>query len=374
MKSNEKGELYVHVPFCARKCAYCDFVSFVTDADVQSDYFVALNKQIDIKAESADITVDSVFFGGGTPSLVAPKNIHEVMEHFKRRFSFVDDSEVTIEMNPNSVSKEKLKIYKEAGINRVSIGLQSADNKELKILSRLHSFEEFLKAYDEVRNAGFDNVNIDVISAIPKQTLKSYENTLNKVVDLQPEHISAYSLIIEENTPFFELYKDGKDLPDEETEREMYYLTKSLLDSCGYKRYEISNYAKEGKECRHNLGYWQRKPYLGFGIAAASLYKETRYQMHNDLKAFINGNFREEETALSQNDMMEEFMFLGLRLCKGVSKKEFYECFGLRMEEVYGKQLLKLEREKCLINSDFVALTDKGMDVANYCMSEFILD
>lgn len=374
MKSNEKGELYVHVPFCARKCAYCDFVSFVTDADVQSDYFVALNKQIDIKAESADITVDSVFFGGGTPSLVAPKNIHEVMEHFKRRFSFVDDSEVTIEMNPNSVSKEKLKIYKEAGINRVSIGLQSADNKELKILSRLHSFEEFLKAYDEVRNAGFDNVNIDVISAIPKQTLKSYENTLNKVVDLQPEHISAYSLIIEENTPFFELYKDGKDLPDEETEREMYYLTKSLLDSCGYKRYEISNYAKEGKECRHNLGYWQRKPYLGFGIAAASLYKETRYQMHNDLKAFINGNFREEETALSQNDMMEEFMFLGLRLCKGVSKKKFYECFGLRMEEVYGKQLLKLEREKCLINSDFVALTDKGMDVANYCMSEFIFD
>ena len=374
MKSNEKGELYVHVPFCARKCAYCDFVSFVTDADVQSDYFAALNKQIDIKAESADITVDSVFFGGGTPSLVAPKYIYEVMEHFKRRFSFADDSEVTIEMNPNSVSKEKLKIYKEAGINRVSIGLQSADNKELKILSRLHSFEEFLKAYDEVRNAGFDNVNIDVISAIPKQTLKSYENTLNKVVNLQPEHISAYSLIIEENTPFFELYKDGKDLPDEETEREMYYLTKSLLDSCGYKRYEISNYAKEGKECRHNLGYWQRKPYLGFGIAAASLYKETRYQMHNDLKAFINGNFREEETALSQNDMMEEFMFLGLRLCKGVSKKEFYECFGLRMEEVYGKQLLKLEREKCLINSDFVALTDKGMDVANYCMSEFILD
>ena len=374
MKSNEKGELYVHVPFCARKCAYCDFVSFVTDADVQSDYFAALNKQIDIKAESADITVDSVFFGGGTPSLVASKNIYEVMEHFKRRFSFADDSEVTIEMNPNSVSKEKLKIYKEAGINRVSIGLQSADNEELKILSRLHSFEEFLKAYDEVRNAGFDNVNIDVISAIPKQTLKSYENTLNKVVNLQPEHISAYSLIIEENTPFFELYKDGKDLPDEETEREMYYLTKSLLDSCGYKRYEISNYAKEGKECRHNLGYWQRKPYLGFGIAAASLYKETRYQMHNDLKAFINGNFREEETALSQNDMMEEFMFLGLRLCKGVSKKEFYECFGLRMEEVYGKQLLKLEREKCLINSDFVALTDKGMDVANYCMSEFILD
>ena len=374
MKSNEKGELYVHVPFCARKCAYCDFVSFVTDADVQSDYFAALNKQIDIKAESADITVDSVFFGGGTPSLVAPKYIYEVMEHFKRRFSFADDSEVTIEMNPNSVSKEKLKIYKEAGINRVSIGLQSADNKELKILSRLHSFEEFLKAYDEVRNAGFDNVNIDVISAIPKQTLKSYENTLNKVVNLQPEHISAYSLIIEENTPFFELYKDGKDLPDEETEREMYYLTKSILDSCGYKRYEISNYAKEGKECRHNLGYWQRKPYLGFGIAAASLYKETRYQMHNDLKAFINGNFREEETALSQNDMMEEFMFLGLRLCKGVSKKEFYECFGLRMEEVYGKQLLKLEREKCLINSDFVALTDKGMDVANYCMSEFILD
>lgn len=374
MKSNEKGELYVHVPFCARKCAYCDFVSFVTDADVQSDYFAALNKQIDIKAESADITVDSVFFGGGTPSLVAPKYIYEVMEHFKRRFSFADDSEVTIEMNPNSVSKEKLKIYKEAGINRVSIGLQSADNKELKILSRLHSFEEFLKAYDEVRNAGFDNVNIDVISAIPKQTLKSYENTLNKVVNLQPEHISAYSLIIEENTPFFELYKDGKDLPDEETEREMYYLTKSILDSCGYKRYEISNYAKEGKECRHNLGYWQRKPYLGFGIAAASLYKETRYQMHNDLKAFINGNFREEETALSQNDMMEEFMFLGLRLCKGVSKKEFYECFGLRMEEVYGKQLLKLEREKCLINSDFVALTDKGMDVANYCMSEFIFD
>lgn len=374
MKSSDNGELYIHVPFCARKCAYCDFVSFVRDADVQSDYFAALNKQIEIKAESADITVDSVFFGGGTPSLVEPKHIYDVLEHLRRRFSFDSNSEITIEMNPNSVTREKLGVYKAAGINRISIGLQSADNEELKILSRLHTYEEFLKAYDAVRDAGFDNVNIDVISAVPGQTLRSYENTLNKVIALQPEHISAYSLIIEENTPFYALYGDGRGLPDEDAEREMYYLTKSLLASYGYSRYEISNYAKLGKECRHNLGYWQRKPYLGFGIAAASLYKEKRYLVHSDLCGFIKGDFSEEETALSREDMMEEFMFLGLRLCKGVSKQEFYKQFGVQMDEVYGKSLIKLERDELLINGSYVYLTDKGMDVANYCMTEFMLN
>lgn len=373
MKSKRDNEIYIHVPFCARKCSYCDFVSFAMNEDMHKKYFDALIKEIDLKAESVGkIPVGSCFIGGGTPSLVNEKYILSVLEAIDLRFSLNKASEITIEMNPNSASLEKIKAYKQAGINRVSIGLQSTIDSELRDLGRLHSFEDFLRTYEDVRNAGFENVNIDLMSAIPGQTIKSYEKTLRRVLELKPEHISAYSLIIEEGTPFYERYKEGTGLPSEEDERNMYYMTKDILASEGYLRYEISNYAKKGYECKHNIGYWERVPYLGFGIASSSLWGEKRFTHHSDIKKYIEGDYSGEETDLDLNDRMEEFMFLGLRLTNGVLVSEFKEQFGKSLEEEYGAVLCKLQREGLLVLDERVRLTDKGLDVANYCMSEFI--
>jgi len=373
MKNSDFCEIYVHIPFCVRKCDYCDFVSFACKESVWEEYFKALYRQIELKAETmGKLPVASCFFGGGTPSVPDAEYICKTLNLLREKFKFSDDAEITIEMNPNSASKEKLAMYKEAGINRISIGLQSTENEELKKLTRLHSYEEFLNTYNTARNLGFENINIDLMSAIPRQTLESYSRTLERVIGLNPEHISAYSLILEEGTPFFERYKDGNDLPNEDIERQMYYLTKEKLAEAGYHRYEISNYSKENRECRHNLGYWRRVPYLGFGIAAASLYENTRYQMHSDLKRFINGDFSEEVENLSKEDCISEFMFLGLRCVSGVSKREFFELFGVNMDDIYAEQLSKLSKENLLVNSSRVFLTERGMDLANYCMSEFI--
>lgn len=373
MKNNEAIEIYVHIPFCNRKCDYCDFVSFVCKEDEKKAYFASLLKEIDYFKETVgNRPVVSCFFGGGTPTVPEASLVCEVLSKLKNTFNFNKDAEITLECNPNSESFEKLLMYKKAGFNRISIGLQSAVNEELKALGRLHDYEEFLKTYHDARKAGFENINIDLMSAIPKQTLESYRETLKKVVALNPEHISAYSLIIEEGTPFFLRYKDGHDLVSEDTEREMYYLTKEYLKENGYHRYEISNYSKEGFECIHNLGYWVRRDYLGLGISAASLINDERFTMHSDFQRFNDGDFSFEKEPLSLRDKMEEFMFLGLRLTKGVSKKEFSKLFLVSMEEVYGEALKKLSLEGLLINGDYVLLTDKGMDVANYCMSEFV--
>lgn len=372
MKNNT--EIYVHIPFCVRKCAYCDFTSFVSAADVQERYFDMLVKEIEAKAESVGkIPVDSVFIGGGTPSLVSAEAIERVMNRLRDCFNLQKNAEISIESNPNSVTYEKLKIYRECGINRLSMGLQSANNEELKALSRAHTFEEFLDSYHCARRAGFDNVNVDLMSAVPGQTVESYRQTLEKVLALAPEHISAYSLIIEEGTPFYDKYSDGQGLPNEDTEREMYYLTEKLLMEKGYRRYEISNYAKPGKECLHNIGYWTGKSYLGFGIAAASLYNNRRNTNHTDLKKYLSGDFSTEYQELSLQDRMEEFMFLGLRMIDGVSKEEFKCRFGTEMEKVYGSVLQKLSSQGLLENGERVKLTHRGLDLANYCMAEFLL-
>lgn len=370
-----KTEIYVHIPFCNRKCDYCDFVSFVKDDDTKKAYFDALKLQIEKKAETTGkIPVVSCFFGGGTPSSVEPEYIGSVLGTLKRCFDFEENAEITIEMNPNSVSFEKLKKYREYGINRVSIGLQSTNDYELKKLTRLHSYEEFLEAYSLARKAGFENINIDLMSAIPGQSFESYKETLERVVKLSPEHISAYSLILEEGTPFFDRYNEDKsELVDEDTEREMYHFTKRYLSENGYERYEISNYAKKGFECIHNIGYWERTDYIGFGISAASLYRNIRYSVHSDLKRFIDGDFSEDKEELTKEDIIGEFMFLGLRLVKGVSKKKFSELFGKNIEEIYGEQLGRLLRDNLIEADDNIRLTEKGMDISNYCMSEFIL-
>ena len=373
MKNDEKAEIYVHIPFCVKKCDYCDFVSFACGKEVQENYFKALLCQIDSMKETVGNTpIVSCFFGGGTPTVPDDRLLISVLCKLKETFNFSDDAEITMEANPNSASLDKLKAYKAAGVNRLSIGLQSTDDTELKRLSRLHNYEEFLKTFKDARAAGFENINIDIMSALPGQTIESYEKTLERVCALNPEHISAYSLIIEAGTPFYDRYKDGAGLPDEDTEREMYYLTKSFLHEHGYERYETSNYAKPGFECRHNLGYWKRVPYYSFGIAAASFYGGRRYQTHRDLKRFIAGDFSAETEILTRDDEIAEFMFLGLRLSEGVSREMFFECFGEDIDSVYGPEIKKLEAQGLLHNGDRIFLTDKGMDVANYCMSEFV--
>ncbi len=372
MKSNE-AEIYVHIPFCVKKCDYCDFVSFACSDSEKEAYFKALINQIDSMKETVgDTPIVSCFFGGGTPTVPDERLLISALCKLKESFNFTEDAEITMEANPNSATFDKFKAYREAGINRLSIGLQSTENSELKCLSRLHTYEEFLKTFDDARRAGFDNINIDIMSALPGQTIESYEKTLERVCALNSEHISAYSLIIEEGTPFFDRYADRKGLPDEDTEREMYYLTKRYLHEHGYERYEISNYSKPGYECRHNLGYWKRVPYYGFGIAAASFYDGKRYQTHSDLKRFISGDFTAEIDKLSGDDAMAEFMFLGLRLVSGVTREDFLRCFGKNIDDIYGPELKKLESEGLLCNGERICLTDKGMDVANYCMSEFI--
>lgn len=370
---NNGVEIYVHIPFCERKCDYCDFVSFACAKETQARYFARLKEEIIQKRETVGaLPVVSCFFGGGTPSVPEASYITDILHTLKEQFSFEEDAEITIEVNPHSGSKEKLIEYKKAGFNRLSIGLQSADNDELRVLSRLHTFEEFLETYKAAREAGFDNINIDLMSAIPTQTMESYKSTLEKVIELRPEHISAYSLILEEGTPFYARYSDGHDLPCEDTERDMYYLTKKVLKEAGYERYEISNYALKGFECRHNIGYWRRVPYLGFGIAAAGLISEKRYQMHSDLQKYIDGDFSCETEELSFDDIMSEFMFLGLRLVDGIDKEEFKRTFGTDIYSVYSNEIEKLKKEGLLEDSGNVLLTDRGLDVANRCMACFL--
>lgn len=375
MKNKETLMLYIHIPFCQRKCDYCDFLSFATTEENKQGYFKALSKQISLKSELArDIPVSSIFIGGGTPSLVKEGYIYDLLGQIKNQYQLMDDAEISMEANPNSIRKEALPVYKEAGINRLSIGLQSADNEELKLLSRIHTYEEFLYAYDMVREAGFKNVNVDLMSGLPGQKVKTFEDSLKKVIALNPEHISAYSLIIEEGTKFWERYGDGEGLVSEDVDRQIYHVTEEMLKTSGYGRYEISNYAKAGYECRHNIGYWKRRPYLGFGISAASLFNEERFTGHRDLKAYISCDFSEEKESLSINEQMEEFMFLGLRMTEGVSVAEFKGRFNKDYWTVYGDVTEKLVKEGLLICGENVLLTAKGLDLANVAMAEFLLD
>ena len=280
--------LYLHIPFCVRKCLYCDFLSGPQSADVQEQYVEALCREIqETSPEYREYQVVSVFIGGGTPSVLLPEQTIRIMETLKSCFTLTDTCEISMEMNPGTVTPEKMNAYRACGINRISIGLQSANDEELKALGRIHTCADFQKAYEMAVEAGFTNINVDLMSAIPEQTLKSYQETLQKVLALQPQpvHISAYSLIVEEGTPF---YEQELNLPDEETERRMYEITDDILRKAGYHRYEISNYAKAGKECVHNKVYWQRGNYLGLGIGSASLIQNVRFHNVTDISSYVN--------------------------------------------------------------------------------------
>ena len=369
-------EIYVHIPFCIKKCDYCDFLSGPSGPKEQADYVDALLEEINAAEEGKGRSVSSVFIGGGTPSVLDERFIGEILNHIRRKFQIAGHAEITIEVNPGTADRNKLQAYRTYGINRLSIGLQSPDDRELKILGRIHNYEQFLETYRSAREAGFDNINIDLMSAIPDQTYEGWIHNLRTVAGLDPEHISAYSLIVEEGTPFWERELD---LPDEDTEYRMYEDTAAILGEYGFHQYEISNYAKKGLECRHNKGYWQRTDYLGLGLGASSLVDHVRFSNTDNMEEYLrNSAFPEkircDRETLTEADEMAEFMFLGLRMTEGVSVREFEEYFGKNMESIYGEVLKKhfalgMLKKK----NDRIFLTRRGIHVSNGVMADFLL-
>ena len=374
-------DLYLHMPFCVRKCAYCDFLSFPSGAKTQRMYAKRLMEDIGVMGKRyGEIPVETIFIGGGTPSVPDSGLIVEIMEHVRHAFHVADGAEISMEANPGTVTREKLTDYRKAGINRLSFGLQSANDRELKLLGRIHTWAEFLESFTLARECGFANLNIDLMSALPGQTCESWKETLSRVTDLDPEHISAYSLIIEEGTPFGERYgsEEGRKLlPDEDSEREMYHETKRFLKDCGYERYEISNYAKPGRECRHNIGYWTGVPYLGLGLGASSYLDGCRFTVNPDMKQYLEekpGMFTDIEK-LTKKDMEEEFFYVGLRMTAGVLLSEFERRFGISAKEVYPGLMETFVKEKAArFEGDRFVLTDYGLDVSNYIMAQFLQD
>ena len=404
MMTNEL-KLYFHIPFCIRKCYYCDFLSAPGDDETKRQYMKALLAETAGSASRyAEYCITSIFIGGGTPSVVPTECMEELLEAVGSHYHLAEGAEITMEVNPGTIRPEELLRLRRAGVNRLSIGLQSAHNEELAAIGRIHTWEQFEESFAAAREAGFDNINVDLMSALPGQTLSLYTDSLRKVLALNrpPEHISAYSLIVEEETPFYEKWEKGElDIPDEDTDRLMYQETKAILAREGYRRYEISNYAKEGYECRHNCGYWKRKNYVGFGIGAASLLENVRFRNGSQLKVYLENPLgcREEIQPLSEREQMEEFFFLGLRMTEGIDCGEFEKSFGCHPEEVYGDVIKKNIRDGLLRyyvaeeqtagkagggvldgngkeksnSSTRLALTDRGLDVSNYVMAQFLL-
>lgn len=383
-------ELYIHIPFCVQKCKYCDFLSMAADEETKERYVEALMCEIGYYGqhmEETDKALETVYFGGGTPTVIGAHNLIRILDCVKDHFPLKEGCEITVELNPATIDGEGLKELYRNGVNRLSIGLQSAHNEELKLLGRIHDYEQFLEVFSEARKAGFQNINVDLISALPGQSVEDYKDSLQKVIMLKPEHISAYSLILEEGTPFYESYVNHPELlPDEETDRKMYHLTKELLKAAGYERYEISNYAKPGFESKHNSGYWKRVPYLGTGMGASSFIGKKRWKNGTNLKEYLqNWKKRDENTvckeqfeefyALLPEDEMAEYLYLGLRMSRGVSIKGFGECFGKQLFDVYGEEIVKLKNEGLLVaneEADRLYLTDFGMDVSNYVFERFL--
>lgn len=374
--------LYIHIPFCARKCEYCDFLSWSAGEEEREQYVEALLLEIESYREFAKgYRVSTVFIGGGTPSVLLPKQMERILQKVYEVFELEKRPEITIEINPGTVNEEKLQCYKENGVNRLSMGLQSVNNEKLRLLGRIHTYQDFVGSYELARKVGFDNISLDLISSIPGQTLQDWKKELETATAQKPEHISVYQLIIEEGTPFYEKYAEHPELlPDEETSREIYLWTGKFLKEAGYEQYEISNYTKSGKESRHNLKYWERGDYLGLGLGAASMVRNIRMSNTKDMKTYLERcsqpkTMREDVQFLEEPRQMEEFMFLGLRKTRGVSKKEFRRTFGREMDMVYEKALHKcLENGMLLEHKDRIFLSEEGTLLSNMVLSEFLFD
>ena len=454
MKNKNELGIYIHIPFCVHKCIYCDFLSSPADVHTRKQYVRALINEIyltregkcankliknvsqgdntsyedmeeqavngltsdyalydtvcmadyektimqedisgcvdDIKSENGHI-VTSIFIGGGTPSAIDAEDISDILDVVRKNYNVSDKAEITIECNPGTMDKKKAVIYRKAGINRISFGLQSTDNNELRMLGRIHTYEQFIESYKIAREAGFDNINIDLMSALPGQTMESFKAVLEKALSLGAEHISVYSLIVEEGTRLSDNIDSFPPIPSDDEDRQMYYMTKEMLSSYGYEQYEISNYAQKGYECKHNLKYWERCDYLGFGIGAASLYGGRRYTNISDIgrymdvlaeitnaldKSYVNEllQIRTDMEELSKEDEMSEYMFLGLRKTKGIDITDFKEEFGTDIKDIFGEAIEdNIARGLLIHDGNCLYLSKRGIDISNTVMSDFIL-
>lgn len=370
----KKLGVYIHIPFCKKKCKYCDFLSF--EKDKENEYVDALINQIKIFDRKNEYIIDTVFFGGGTPSILSIKNINKIFDSIYKNYK-CNFEEVTIELNPDTIQTNKLKEYKRLGVNRLSIGLQSTDNRLLSKLGRVHTYEQFIKGFESARNEGFSNINIDIMAALPEQNIENYRKTLYDIVRINPEHISSYGLIIEENTPFYELYNkySGKlkhELPDEEVYMAMYEMTGKLFDENGYKRYEISNYAKIGYECKHNLKYWFREDYVGFGLGASSCISDKRYKVGNNFNNYINNVYDVQIEDLEIRDIYNEFIMLSLRTKRGIDLTKVKDITGYDVLE--NQNLYKfITNNYILKDNKYLYLTEKGMEISSYIISELMI-
>ena len=388
MQGKELG-IYIHIPFCKQKCYYCDFVSFSNKEEYIEKYVETLKREID-SYDLSNYNITTIYIGGGTPSRIPSEKIQEILEKIRQKISGNqikwEDIEITIELNPGTVDEEKIKKYKEIGINRLSIGLQSTNNKLLKEIGRIHTFEDFKDTYNTVKKVGFENINVDLMIGLPNQTISDVKESLNEIIKLNPTHVSVYSLIVEENTKMEKLINNKElQLPDEELERQMYWYVKNTLELNGYNHYEISNFAKKGKESKHNLNCWEQKEYIGLGLAAYSYLNGIRYGNTSDIEKYINvrdflnsseleeSGIRIVDEVQSLEDKRKEYMLLGLRKIDGVSIQNFKEKFVENPIFLFRKELEKLVNEKLItIDGDSIKLTNKGLDLANIVWEEFV--
>ncbi|HAT4338411.1 TPA: oxygen-independent coproporphyrinogen III oxidase [Clostridium perfringens] len=376
----DKISLYIHIPFCAQKCLYCDFPSFARKDHLRKAYIEALNKEIiNLREKHNNLEINTIFIGGGTPSVLESNELECLLKEIAK-LNMAKDIEYSMECNPGNLTEEKLEVMKKYGVNRISMGLQAKQDNLLKGLGRIHNYKTFKENFLLAKKVGFNNINVDLMFGLPNQRLNEWEETLREIISLDPAHISAYSLIIEEGTAFYNLYENDKlKLPTEEEERKMYHLAKKILEENGFNQYEISNYAKEGKECRHNLAYWNMDNWIGVGSAAASYINGKRIKNISSVEEYINsinenGEAVEEIINNSKNDNMEEFMFMGLRKINGIDENEFKKRFSMNINDVYGEILNKYIDEGFLIrDSGRIFLSEKGIEISNIIMADFLL-
>lgn len=368
--------IYIHIPFCTEKCFYCDFLSFKGKEQYFEKYQIALLKEIEDFAilNKDKYIIKTIFIGGGTPSILPIGYIEGIANKIYSLFNVDKDVEFTIEANPGTLSFEKIKNFKDSNINRISVGLQAYQNYLLKKIGRIHTIEQFLENYENIRKVGFENVNVDLIFSLPTQTEDDFKQTLNNISKLQPEHISTYSLILEEGTKFYSMYEKGEfELFSDEMDRKLYYMAIDILQKNGYNLYEISNFCKPNKQCKHNIVYWTRKEYIGFGLGASSLIDEKRIINTNNFNDYINFKNNREIEILEKRHMYSEFIFLGLRMIEGVKKSDFYKQFNVSIENIYKKEIDKFIKNGLLIEeNDYLRLSKKGIDLSNIVFSEFI--
>lgn len=378
MQNKELG-IYIHIPFCKQKCYYCDFISYSDKCNQISNYIDSLIKEIE-GFDFSNYKVTSIYIGGGTPSYVDSKYIKQILTKLHKKVDF-KEVEITIEVNPGTVTRKKLQDYKEQGINRISIGLQSTKDRLLRQIGRIHTYQEFLEAYYLAKEVGFKNINVDLMLGLPNQTIQDLKESLNKIIELNPNHVSVYSLIVEEETKIAKLLQEGKiELPAEEQERNMYWYVKNLLELNGYHHYEISNFAKEGKESRHNMNCWNQEEYIGFGVAAHSYINNVRFSNTSNIEEYIenmdNANYQKNVTIEEKQtleDKRNEFMMLGFRKLDGVNISKFKEKFIENPIFLYRDKLNKLSAEGLIeIDLNHIKLTNKGLDFANLVFEEFI--